>query len=150
MKKSEEIIAVESSALEDGDEKLFQFFQEIQKDSLKTLEEAGRQIISLSTTLLGLFFGVLAFASSPAYLAFHEIKFLGAFSAGALLAGLFFALDVVMPRMIQIPQSDLTEMRATLEKLYRRKSRSLEWAQIAFGCGTLFFVGMILVLLFRL
>ena len=148
MEPGDEIVSVEAGPLDEADKELHEFFQNVQKDSLKTLEEAARQMIGLSTTLLGLYFGVLAFQDVPGFWGETGIKLLGAFSAGAFLAGLFFALDVIMPREIAIPTADLTRMRALLEKLYKRKSRSLQWAQYAFGCGALYLLGMIIWLLF--
>jgi len=73
----------------------------------------------------------------------------GIFSAGFYISALFFALDVVMPRRIDIPAADLTAMQKLLPSLFNRKSRSLLWAQIAFGIGTLFMLFLIFLLLMR-
>jgi hypothetical protein len=51
--------------LEADDEALIVLFQELEKESLDTLDAAGRQVITLTTTLLGLFFGVLALSDAP-------------------------------------------------------------------------------------
>lgn len=137
----------ESAPLEDADEKLYAFFQELEKDSLKTLEDAARQIVGLVTTLLGLFFGVLAFKDNPAFLALLEIKIAGALSAVGYIAALFLALDVTMPRPLALPAAILTDMRDILHGLYTRKSRSLKLAQYFFAGGTAFLFVMILRLL---
>ncbi len=62
---------------------------------------------------------------------------------------LFFALDVVVPRRFDIPAADITAMQKLLLSLFDRKSRSLQWAQLAFGAGTLCLLAVILLLIFR-
>ncbi|MBI4759868.1 MAG: hypothetical protein ACOYYF_06465 [Chloroflexota bacterium] len=142
-------IYTESEPLSKADEDLLDYFKNIEKNSLDTLESAARQIISLVTTLLGLFFGVLAFKDNPAYLGMDAIRLAGALSAGMYIAALFFALDVVMPRRLDIPSADLDAMKQLLITLFDRKNRSLLWAQIAFGIGTVWLFILILILLFR-
>ncbi|MGB9872892.1 MAG: hypothetical protein ACPLYD_14700, partial [Anaerolineae bacterium] len=112
-------------------------------------EGAARQLITLVTTLLGLFFGVLAFKDNPAYLALPAVRVLGGLSAGLYVLALFLALDVVMPRRLEVPLADLTRMRQLLRGLFDRKSRSLLWAQVAFALGTLTLLTLILLLLRR-
>ena len=56
-RSSTDEIFVESSPLAPEDERLDKLFDEMESGSLKTLEDAARQIITLSTTLLGAFFG---------------------------------------------------------------------------------------------
>lgn len=147
MNPSDEKIAVEALPLSEADEELYRFFRELEKESLKTLEEAARQIIGLVTTLLGLFFGVLAFSDNPAFLADGLIKALGTLSLAWLVAALFLALNVVMPRRLKAPEADLTQMRDLLKGLFERKSRFLSLAQTAFALGTLCLLGVTLKLL---
>ena len=64
-KPTEEEVFVESMPLSPEDERLDKLFDEMETGSLKTLEDAARQIITLSTTLLGAFFGLLAFKDAP-------------------------------------------------------------------------------------
>lgn len=143
-------VYAEAEPLTKADEDLLDYFKNLEKNSLDTIESAARQIISLVTTLLGLFFGVLAFKDNPTYLTLDAIRLLGAFSAGFYIAALFFALDVVMPRRIDIPTADLVAMKQLLLTLFDRKNRSLLWAQIAFGIGTVCLFLVILILLFRI
>jgi hypothetical protein len=142
-------IYAESEPLTKADEDLLAYFKDLEQKSLESIEGAARQIINLVTTLLGLFFGVLAFKDDPSYLALNSIKVSGVLSAGSYITALFLALDVVMPRRIDIPTADLVAMRQLLLKLFDRKNRSLLWAQIAFGCGTLFLLFLIFLLLMR-
>ncbi len=141
--------AVESAPLSPADERLVGYFRDLEQKSLETLEGAARQLITLVTTLLGLFFGVLAFKDNPAYLALPAVRALGGLSAGLYVLALFLALDVVMPRRLEVPLADLTRMRRLLRGLFDRKSRSLLWAQVAFALGTLALLALILLLLGR-
>lgn len=142
-------VYAEAEPLSKADEDLIAYFKDLEQKSLDSIESAARQIINLVTTLLGLFFGVLAFKDDPTYLALNTVKFCGMFSTGLYIAALFFALDVVMPRRIDIPSADLTAMRELLLGLFDRKNRALLWAQIAFGIGTLFLLFLIFLLLMR-
>lgn len=144
----EETGAVARSApLSPADEQLVAFFRDLEQKSLDTLESAARQLITLVTTLLGLFFGVLAFKDNPRYLQIPAVRALGGLAAGFYVLALFLALDVVMPRRLEVPLASLTQMRQLLRALFDRKSRSLRWAQIAFALGTLALLALILLLL---
>ncbi len=136
-----------SAPLTPEDEALQSLFRNLEKNSLETLEAAARQIITLVTTLLGLFFGVLALKDDPAYLSALPVKALAALALGAFLAALFLALDVVLPRLQNYNRRDLTEMRRLYAALLRRKSGSLRRAQRAFGLGALLLFGLILTIL---
>jgi hypothetical protein len=142
-------IYAQSAPLNKADEDLLEYFKNLERNSLDAIEGAARQIISLVTTLLGLFFGVLAFKDNPSYLAADAIKILGVLSSGLYVIALFFALDVVMPRRFDIPAADLITMQKLLLNLFDHKNRSLLWAQITFGIGTLLLLAIIIILLFR-
>ncbi|MEZ0396219.1 MAG: hypothetical protein ABWK53_07330 [Anaerolineales bacterium] len=143
-------ILVTSSPLSAQEERLEKFFDEMEQDSLKTLEDAARQIITLSTALLGAFFGLLALKDAPAYLGFVEIKVIG---AGALLAffiALFFALLAVSPKRYVFARASLTEKRAVLEKMLNRKHRFVRLAAWTFAAGALLMLAAALDVLFRI
>ncbi|MCS7178595.1 MAG: hypothetical protein RML46_12855 [Anaerolineae bacterium] len=142
-------VAAKSVPLSPADERLMAYFRDLEQKSLDTLEGAARQLITLVTTLLGLFFGVLAFKDSPTYLALPAVRVLGGLAAGFYVLTLFLALNVVMPRRLDVPLSSLTGMRRLLQALFDRKSRSLFWAQAAFALGTLALLALILLLLAR-
>src|SRR5688500_18681441 len=104
-------IGVSSSVLSEEDERLKNLFVEMESGSLGTLEDAARQIITLSTALLGAFFGLLAFKDAPAYLGFIEIKVIGTGALVAFLVALFFALRAVSPKRYDFPRASLIEKR---------------------------------------
>ncbi len=147
---SDELL-VETSPLSLEDERVEKLFDEIERGSLKTLEDAARQIITLSTVLLGAFFGLLAFKDAPAYLGFLEIKII---SAGALLAfliSLFCALIAVSPKRYSFPQASLTAKRTALDDMLNRKHSAVNWASWIFGVGALLMLAAALdILIFRL
>jgi len=138
---------VSSAPLSPADEGLVTYFRDLEQKSLDVLEGAARQLITLVTTLLGLFFGVLAFKDNPRYLACPAVRILGGLAAGLYVLALFLALDVVMPRRMEVSLANLTRMRRLLYGLFDRKSRSLQWAQVAFALGTLCLLAVIIILL---
>lgn len=147
---SDEIV-VASSNLTESDERLEKLFDEMESGSLETLENAARQIITLSTALLGAFFGLLAFKDSPAYLDFVEIKVVGALALTSFLLSLFLALRAVSPRRYEFPQASLTAKRKALDEMLKRKQGSVVWASWMFGIGALLMLAAALdILIFRL
>jgi len=144
-------IFVESSPLSAEDERLDKLFDEMEQGSLKTLEDAARQIITLSTALLGAFFGLLAFKDAPAYLGFIEIKVIGAVALLSFFIALFFALIAVSPKHYDFPRASLTAKRDILNEMLTRKNKFVGLASWAFGIGALLMLAAALdILLFRI
>jgi hypothetical protein len=146
-KPTEDEILVPSSPLSATDERLDKLFDEMEQGSLKTLEDAARQIITLSTALLGAFFGLLALKDAPAYLGFLDIKVIG---TGALLAffiALFFALVAVSPKRYDFPRASLTAKRDILNEMLTRKHKFVGLASWTFGIGALLMLSAALVIL---
>ncbi len=149
-RKSEETIFVESVPLSPEDERLDKLFDEMETGSLKTLEDAARQIITLSTTLLGAFFGLLAFKDAPAYLKFVDVKVLGMLAAGTFFIALLFALIAISPKRYDFPRASLTEKRRILDEMLMRKHNAVNWASWIFGFGALLMLAAALDILFRI
>ena len=131
----------------DADRRLIAFVQKLEDGSVDTLEAAARQIITLVTSLMALFLGILAFKDSPDFLVFSDVKLIGAAALGGLIAALFFALDAVLPREHN-PQ-DLAAMREMLVDLLRYKRNALRRAMLAFGAAALLLLALMLDILFR-
>ncbi|NCP87966.1 MAG: hypothetical protein CO094_01480 [Anaerolineae bacterium CG_4_9_14_3_um_filter_57_17] len=125
----------DSAPLTPDDERLEKLFDELETGSLKTLEDAARQIITLATTLLGAFFGLLALKDSPAYLQFFEVKIIGALTLCAFLTALLFALQAVTPRRYDFPRASLSAKRQLLAALLTRKRQAVQQAAWIFGFG---------------
>ncbi|MCC7118038.1 MAG: hypothetical protein IT310_05890 [Anaerolineales bacterium] len=148
---SNDEIVVSSSSLSESDERLEKLFDEMESGSLKTLEDAARQIITLSTALLGAFFGLLAFKDAPAYLGFVEIKIVGALALTAFLLSLFLALQAVFPKRYEFPRASLTAKRKALNEMLATKQNSVAWASRLFGVGALLMLAAALdILIFRI
>ena len=150
-KPKDEDILVPSSPLSEQDERLDKLFDEMEQGSLKTLEDAARQIITLSTTLLGAFFGLLAFKDAPNYLKFVDVKVLGMLAAGSFFVALLFALLAVSPKRYVFSRASLTEKRKVLDEMLQRKHSAVNWASWIFGLGALLMLLAALdILIFRL
>ena len=133
--------------LDDADLRLIDFARKLEEGSLDALEAAARQIITLTTSLLGLFLGILAFKDTPAFLQLIEIKLLGMSALGFFLAALFFALDVVLPR--EFTPQDLAAMHEMIVDLLRHKRIALKRAMFTFGIAALLLMLLVLDILLR-
>ena len=149
-KKDEEDIFVDSVPLSPEDERLDKLFDEMETGSLKTLEDAARQIITLSTTLLGAFFGLLAFKDAPSYLGFIEIKIIGTLALTCFLWALFFALQAVSPKQYTFSHANLTAKRKILEEMLSHKHGMVNRASWIFGSGAFLMLVAALDILFRI
>ena len=149
-KPDENEIFVESAPPTPEDERLDKLFDEMEQGSLKTLEDAARQIITLSTTLLGAFFGLLAFKDTPDYLKFVDVKALGVLASGLFFVSLLFALLAISPKRYNFPRASLTQKRKTLNLMLDRKHNSVKWASWTFGFGALLMLAAALDILFRI
>jgi hypothetical protein len=148
---SKDEVVVTSSILSESDERLEKLFDEMESGSLETLENAAHQIITLSTALLGAFFGLLAFKDAPAYLSFVEIKVVGAMALTAFLLSLFLALRAISPRRYEFPQASLTAKRKALDEMLRRKRGSVVMASWIFGIGAfLMLIAALDIMIFRI
>lgn len=149
-KKDENEIFVEAVPLSPDDERLDKLFDEMETGSLKTLEDAARQIITLSTTLLGAFFGLLAFKDAPSYLGFFEVKVIGTLALISFMAALYYALQAVSPKRYTFSHANLTAKRKILEELLAHKHRTVNRASWIFGFGAFLMLAAALDILFRL
>ena len=150
-KPKDDEILVPSSPLSAQDERLDKLFDEMETASLKTLEDAARQIITLSTALLGAFFGLMAFKDTPDYLGFCEIKVIGTGALLAFFVALFFALIAISPKRYDFPRASLTAKRDILNKMLARKHKFVGLASWTFAIGALLMLAAALdILIIRL
>ncbi len=149
-KKDEDEIFVESAPLSPEDERLDKLFDEMETGSLKTLEDAARQIITLSTTLLGAFFGLLAFKDAPSYLGYMEVKIIGTLALTSFMAALYFSLQAVSPKRYTFSHANLTAKRKILEEMLVHKHEMVNRASWIFGLGAFLMLAAALDILFRI
>ncbi|MBE0671404.1 MAG: hypothetical protein IH588_12510 [Anaerolineales bacterium] len=147
---SNDEIFIESAPLSPEDERLDKLFDEMETGSLKTLEDAARQIITLSTTLLGAFFGLLAFKDAPTYLGFFDVKVIGTLALISFMAALYFALQAVSPKRYTFSHANLTAKRKILEELLTHKHGMVNRASWIFGFGAFLMLVAALDILFRI
>ena len=125
----------------------FRNFARLEAESLATLESHARQIVTLSTSLLAAFLGLLSLVERPAFLALPAAQGLAALALGAFFAALLFALDALTPRRHTLPRHDLTAKRQALDALLRRKQNAGRRATYAFALGALLMLATALVAL---
>ena len=124
-------------------------FDEIKKNQLTFLDEAGKRIIELSSALLALIFGVIAFGKDfpPPYLKGQPVN--QGIATGVLMAlvlAILFGVLTVQPRDYKYNPQNLTSMREQFNTMHRHKSRWMIAATWAFFIGALLLALLIGVL----
>ncbi len=122
------------------DIRLNALFDEMKKNQLTFLDEAGKRIIELSTGLLGVLFAVTAFGKDfpPLYLkANPNTQWLAIAVLAVFVLALLFGVLTVQPRNYAFYESNLSEMRKELNKIVAYKSFCMQVATWAFFGGTL-------------
>lgn len=140
---------LEGKPLSDEQKRLNALFDEMKKNQLTFIDEAGKRIIELSTGLLGVLFAVTAFGKDfpPPYLRANPliqalvVATLAAFVL-AVLAGVF----TVQPRSYDFYESNLSAMRRELEKIVAHKSRWMKIANWTFFAGTVLLAALVAAL----
>jgi hypothetical protein len=138
-------------SLSDSEKRLHTLFDEMDKNQLDFLDQAGKRVIELSTGLLGILFAVTAFGKDfpPPYLKGNtcvQILVVGvlAFLAGALLC----AVITVQPRQYIFYEHNLTEMRKEWIKLFNHKATWFKRSNWLFFAGTVVLALLIGVLVY--
>jgi hypothetical protein len=136
-KPDPKIPTVPSRPLTTSEARLADLFAGLEEKSLDTLETAARQIVTLCTTLLAAFFGLLSLKDAPAFLGYCEVKILAALALLGFLVALACALTVLLPRHYRFLTGDLTAMRSALATMLITKRRGVTAAAIVFGVSAL-------------
>ena len=131
-----------------ADQRLDDLFDRLEAESIPTLEGHARHIVTLTTTLLAAFFGLLSLGKRPAFLSHTPVQILAGLAATAFFAALLFALDALRPRRYAAPRADLTAKRQILEALLCRKTAALTLATAAFGLAVALMLIIVLIALF--
>jgi hypothetical protein len=115
-------------------------FDEMKKNQLTFLDEAGKRVVELSTGLLGVLFAVTAFGKDfpPPYLkANPNSQWLAIAVLAIFILALLFGVLTVQPRNYGYYEYNLTRMRKELDKIVVYKSFCMQVATWAFFGGTL-------------
>jgi len=139
---------VPPQALTPADQRLDDLFDRLEAQSITTIEGHARHLVTLSTTLLAAFFGLLSLNERPAFLNQTLVQILAGLAAVAFFAALLFALDALRPQRYAAPRADLTAKRQILENLLRRKTAALALATMAFGLAVALMLLIVLITLF--
>ncbi len=130
--------------LSDEHKRLLALFDELKKNQLTFLDEAGKRIIELSSGMLGLLLAVVAFGKDfpPDYLKHNpDMQALVAVTLAAFVLALLAGVLTVQPRAYDFYDDNLSGMRRELEKIRAHNSR---WMKAA---NWLFFSGSVLLAL---
>lgn len=135
---SEQPPVLASAPPTDEQKRLVALFDEMEKQQIDFLDQAGKRLVELTTALLGVLFAVAAFGDKfpPPYLQGNAVArgltvAALAFYVGAMVMG----VRAIRPRDYQRYRHNLTEMRNVLDDIIGYKSR---WLKVA---GTLFVLG---------
>lgn len=140
----------EGKPLNDEQKRLNALFDEMKKDQLSFLDEAGKRIIELCTGLLGVFFAVTAFGKDfpPPYLKANPIsQGLSIAVLATFVLALLFGVLTVQPRNYAYYENNLTRMRKELDKIVAYKSWCMKIAAWAFFVGTSLLAALVGVLI---
>ncbi len=148
MSTSEPVVRVESEVLSEADRRLEALFDRLEAESIAALEGHARHIVTLTTTLMAAFFGLLSLSDRPAFLANRPVQVLALLTLVLFFLALAFALDALLPRRYAYPDADLTARREVLARLLARKEQASRRATFAFGAAMLSMLTTTLVVLF--
>jgi hypothetical protein len=131
---------LEGQPLNDEQKRISALFDEMKKNQLIFLDEAGKRIIELTTGLLGLLFAVTAFGKDfpPPYLSANPARQgLAVAALAAFALALLFGVLTVQPRHYDNYETNLTRMRKELDRIVTYKSRCMAVATWAFFVAAL-------------
>lgn len=125
-------------------------FDELRKNQITFLNEAGKRVIELSTGMIGLVFTVLAFGKDfpPPYLAEAGAKAAAAFSLACFFLALLAGLFCVQPQEYPDFPHNLDGMRKVLAEHNRWKAGWFRAGSVLFGLGVLGLVLLIATIVF--
>ncbi|HNT54663.1 MAG TPA: hypothetical protein PKG95_08115 [Anaerolineaceae bacterium] len=124
-------------------------FEEMNKQQLTFLDEAGKRIIELGTGLLGILFAVIAFGKDfpPPYLTANPlVQGLAVAVLVVLTAALLAGVVTVQPAQYRYNPDNVTFMKEELERITKHKSGWMRWATWLFFAGTALLALLIIVL----
>jgi hypothetical protein len=137
---------LEGKPLSEEHKRLIALFDQMKKNQLTFLDEAGKRIIELSTGLLGVLFAVTAFGNNfpPPYLQANPLS--RWLVVGVLLVfvlSLLFGVLTVQPRDYPYNDRNLTSMRDRLTDIVDYKSRLMKIATWLFFAGSTLLAALI-------
>jgi hypothetical protein len=132
-------------------QRLTAIFDEIEKQQLTFLDEAGKSVIERIATFLAILFGVTAFGTAfPAYI--RTSAWTRGLIIGVLLCYLLAmaaAMVAIFPRTYRWHRYQTETMAATLERMLAWKKHLVRAAGLLFALGTLALAVLIVLILWN-
>lgn len=133
-------------------QRLKAIFDDIEKNQLAFLDEAGKSVIERVATFLAILFGVTAFGSGfpPAYLkGNHWNKYLVIAILLCYLVAMGLGILAIQPRSYSWHRYQAKKNAETLKGIIAYKKGMVQWAGILFALGTLILAGLIVSLIWN-
>jgi len=130
---------LDSQPVTDAQKRLLTFFDDVERQQVDFLQEAGKRIIEVTTGLLGVLYAVTAFGDKfpPPYLKDNPLAKGAAILALVLyLLAMALALRAVQPRDYQRYRNNLSKMQEVFDQIVQSKARALQGAGICFLLGS--------------
>ena len=131
-------------------DRLAALFDTLESQQIEFLDTAGKRIIELCTTLLGVVFAVTAFGDKfpPPYLKANPLGQALLITALALLmAAIGLSLVALTPRKYPRYEYNVTAMREVLDRILNHKSTWLRAASVAFALGALALAALVVLII---
>jgi hypothetical protein len=124
--------------------KLLDFFDELTKGSITSLDESAKQLVGWITAMYGLFFAAFSFSQTPHLIAGNLVlKIFGAITLSLYFVSMLLSIRAFIPRTYTAHEHSLTEKRQSIEKILGFKRKLVTWAYVLFSIAT-FSLGAVL------
>jgi hypothetical protein len=142
---------LDGEPLDEADQRLLGLFDELEKNQLTFLDEAGKRLVELTTGLLAVLFALTAFGSDfpPPYLKGNANA-----QIAATLTLFFYMLAMICgvialwPRFYKRYLNNLTRLREELTKIVEHKALWFHSGSVLFVLGSLCLAGLIAAVIF--
>ena len=124
----------------EAEKRLAALMQEMEKNQVDFLDAAGKRIVELTTTLLGVLFAVVALGKDfpPPYLKGNTAgQILALLTLFFYLAAMYLGMRTMQPRSYRLYRQNLSGMREELDIIIAYKSRSLKLGGVVFWLASL-------------
>lgn len=142
---------IEGQPVRDDQREIARLFQDLERGQVEVLDQAGKRVIDLTATLLGLFFAVVALGKTfpPPYLKSSPgARVLSILVLACYLLAMFLGMWTMQPRTYRLYRRNTSGMREEFDKLIAFKARRAQWAGLAFWLGSALLaslVGLIII-----
>jgi hypothetical protein len=136
--------------IKDDEQNLDTLFDQLETKQLDFLDESGKRIIEIASTLIGINFGIIALGSDfpPPYLQNNRLIINTLSTALVLFAtAIVTGMIAIQPRVYRRYRHNLTLMREAFDKIIAHKMRWVKLAAALLGLGLVFLVVTVLLVI---